>query len=247
MRSKVIYEDEYIIAVHKPAGLAAQTNKYGQQDVVSEIKNYLSTSKRQKTDAQNAYREPYVGLIHRLDQPVEGILLLAKEESAAAALSAQIAENRMKKCYYACVYGKPEQPGGVLENYLLKDTKTNLSKVVPKNSKDRNVKRAELIYKCIRTVDNFPEIGGECVQLAASLVDIQLKTGRHHQIRVQFANRGLPLLGDYKYGTTESMEISNKMKIKNVALCAYQLNFVHPKTKQDMQIQIEPDTEILRL
>ncbi len=85
------------------------------------------------------------------------------------------------------------------------------------------------------------------MQLAASLVDIQLKTGRHHQIRVQFANRGLPLLGDYKYGTTESMEISNKMKIKNVALCAYQLNFVHPKTKRDMQIQIEPDTEILRL
>lgn len=246
MRSKVIYEDEYIIAVHKPAGLATQTNKLGQQDLVSEIKNYLSIKRRQEADTKNADKEPYVGLIHRLDQPVEGIILLAKNEFAAAALSAQIAENKMKKCYYAVIYGKPEQTSGILENYLLKDTKTNLSKVVPKNPKDKNVKRAGLMYKCIRTVDKLPEIGEKSVQLTASLIDIQLKTGRHHQIRVQFAHAGIPLLGDNKYGTTESIEISRKMKLRNVALCAYQLNFVHPKTKTEMQIQIEPDTEFFR-
>ncbi len=246
MRSKILYEDEYMIAVHKPAGLAAQTNKLGQQDLVSEIKNYISIKRRREEDTKNTDKEPYVGLIHRLDQPVEGIILLAKNEFAAAALSAQIAENKMKKYYYAVIYGEPEQTSGVLENYLLKDRKTNLSKVVPNDPKDRNVKRAELMYQCIRTVDKLPQIGEESVQQAVSLINIQLKTGRHHQIRVQLAHAGFPLLGDNKYGTAESIEISRKMRLRNVALCAYQLNFVHPKTKKEMQMQIEPDTEIFK-
>lgn len=246
MRSKIIYEDESVIVVHKPTGLATQTSKLGQQDLVSEIKNYLSRKRIQDTTSKNISKEPYVGLIHRLDQPVEGILVLAKNEFAAAQLSAQITKDKMKKCYYAFVYGKPEQTNGVLEDYLLKDSKTNLSKVVPKNTDNRDVKRAELMYKSIKTVDKLPGIGGECLQVTASLMDIQLKTGRHHQIRVQFAYAGIPLLGDYKYGTAESIDASREINLKNVALCAYRLDFMHPKTQKEMHMEIVPDAEIFK-
>lgn len=246
MRAKIIYEDEYMIVVHKPTGLATQTSKLGQQDLISEIKNYLSGNRKQETGTKNIRKEPYVGLIHRLDQPVEGILVLAKNEFAAAQLSEQITKDKMKKCYYAFVYGKPEQTNGILENYLLKDSKTNLSKVVPKNTGSRDIKRAELMYKCIKTVDKLSSTGREGIQLAASLMDIQLKTGRHHQIRVQFAYAGIPLLGDYKYGTVDSIDTSRKINLKNVALCAYRLEFIHPKTKKEMHVEIVPEAEIFR-
>ena len=252
MRSKIIYEDESLIVVHKPSGLATQTSKLGQQDLVSEIKNYLSINsinpinKKQETGSKNKIGEPYVGLIHRLDQPVEGILVLAKNEFAAAQLSTQITKDEMKKCYYAFVYGKPKETNGIFEDYVLKDAKTNSSKVVSKNTKDRDVKRAELNYQCLKTVEKLPGISGEDVLLTASLMDIQLKTGRHHQIRVQFSHAGIPLLGDNKYGTAESIEASGKINLKNVALCAYRLEFIHPKTKKKMHIQIEPEAEIFR-
>ena len=240
MKTKIIYEDDNILVVHKPAGLATQTKNLGQQDVVSEIKNYLYT-KRKQVRKQVGEQQPYIGLIHRLDQPVEGLILLAKDEITAAELSAQIAGNKIKKSYYAILCGRPEKLGGSLEDYILKDTKTNLSKIVAENQKDSKAKYAKLRYDCIGSVDKLIKIAEDRVQPFFTLTDIQLVTGRHHQIRVQFSHAGYPLLGDYKYGSLESKETSQKLGVKDIALCAYKLDFIHPKTNKHMQFQIKPD------
>lgn len=241
MRTKILYEDEDIIVIHKPAGFATQTSHIGQQDVVSEIKNYL---------AEKMKKQPYIGLINRLDQPVEGIVLLAKNEMAAKELSEQIQKNQMKKSYYAAIQGKPQRKEGTLVDYLRKNTKTNLSKVISLaegQRPSREEKRAELTYQCIGTVENSLEIGMNCVKYTMSLMDIQLKTGRHHQIRVQMSHAGMPLLGDSKYGNKESIQLSQTLRLRNVALCAYRLLFQHPVTKEEMNIVIEPENQLLHI
>lgn len=227
MKSKVIFEDELIIVVHKPACLATQTCKVGQQDLVSEMKNYLSL-------AENTVGEPYVGLIHRLDQPVEGILVLAKNERIAKELSSQIVTGKIQKFYYAVVYGTLPAPEGFLTDYLYKDNKTNTSRIADKNEKE--AKRAELKYKHVCTLEKNIETPG-----TESLVRVTLKTGRHHQIRIQMSHAGMPLLGDVKYGTIESRQASDDRGIREVALCAYKLCFLHPLSKKELCFRIEPE------
>lgn len=226
MKSKVIFEDESILVVHKPAGLATQTGKVGQQDLVSEMKNYLSL-------AGNTVGEPYVALIHRLDQPVEGILVLAKNERIAKELSSQIVSNKIQKFYYAVVYGTLPEPEGFLVDYLYKDNKTNTSRIANKNEKE--AKRAELEYKLVYTLEkNIKTLDTE------SLIRVILKTGRHHQIRIQMSHAGMPLLGDAKYGTIESCQASADRGIREVALCAYKLCFSHPLSNKEQCFQIVP-------
>ena len=242
MKTKIIYEDKHILVVYKPAGIAVQAARSMEMDVVSELKNYLKSS--------------YVGLVHRLDQPVEGILVFAKTSPAAAALSKQNAEGTMEKEYLAGVLAAGEiQTKATLTDYLLKDAKTNASKVVEASVK--NAKKAVLSYEVQKMISLDTIKGGLQSSTETgilpkpktdkiALLKIRLETGRHHQIRVQLANANLPLLGDLKYGTEQSGKLSSLLGLKDVALCARRLSFKHPKTGKIMEFCVSPQKEILQ-
>ena len=222
MRTEIIYEDNDILVIYKPAGLATQTARVGQADVVSELKNYLSASDPKGNGLKKS--PPFVGVIHRLDQPVEGLLVFAKTKQAAANLTAQL-QRRVD--------------GEGLENFLYKDKDSkavivddaNLSNLVD----SQNVKKAKLEYHLRKTVN------------AVSMVEVLLHTGRFHQIRAQMAQAGNPLLGDQKYGTSASLRMSAEMGVRNVALCAYRLEFQHPRTGKGMDFEIEAKGPIFAL
>lgn len=216
MKTEIVMEDEHIIICRKPAGIATQTDKIGQQDVFSELKN----------DG----RRPYIGMVHRLDQPVEGLLVFAKTKAAAANLSKQTANRKMVKKYYAVTPGENLPEAGALVDFLKKDNRTNRSVVAQEG--ETFAKKAELLYK----------VAARKAELA--LVEVELVTGRHHQIRVQMAHRDSPLLGDTKYGNERSAVLTEKYHVKNIALCAYRLEFDHPVTGQRMLYQIKPKESI---
>ncbi|MFI3212407.1 MAG: RNA pseudouridine synthase [Eubacteriales bacterium] len=224
MELNIIFEDRDIILCHKMAGIATQTAKLGQRDMVSEIKNYLAQKDKNKRG------EPYVGVIHRLDQPVEGLLLFAKTKEAAKELSAQVEKHVVKKYYLATVCGKLREKEGVLVDYLIKDGRSNTSRIGKKG--DKEAKLSKLSYQVIEEKEEV------------TAIEILLETGRHHQIRVQFSNLGHPLLGDLKYGTEKSEEISKKLGINDVSLCAYKLGFNHPSTRKKMEFTIKPTEKL---
>lgn len=231
MKTQIIYEDNDLLVCYKPAGIAVQTASSFQQDMVSELKNYLAQNRSVasgKSTNSGGRKEPYIGVIHRLDQPVSGVLVFAKNPSAAASLSAQVQDGRAEKIYRARVFGifHTDAKEGMLEDILLKDGKTNTSRVIKENSKEaKQGKKAKLFYKVLQ------EFGEE--EDAYSEVEIKLFTGRHHQIRVQMSNTEHPILGDTKYGTPESLELSAKVG-KGLKLCAHRLTFMHPKTGKEV-------------
>lgn len=207
-RLKIIFEDEDIILCHKPSGIAVQSKRLGQQDMESLLRNYRAKKKE----------EPYIGIVHRLDQPVEGIMVFAKNQKAAANLSKQVQEHRIGKYYYALSENTPKSETGILENYLVTDKKINYTKVT--DAQEKHAKYAKLEYKVLET------------QADKTLFDIRLHTGRQHQIRVQMAYMGCPLLGDAKYGS--------KQATGNLMLCSYRLRFLHPVTRKEIDIRITP-------
>lgn len=212
----IIYEDEAIIVCIKEAGVATQTKQMGQKDMESILKNYR-VSKGEP---------PYIGIVHRLDQPVSGVMVFAKTKESAANLSRQIASKAADKYYYAVTDGVPEtrnslkKGSGTLEDYLLRDGRANISRVVSKGTE--GAKRAELSYEVLSQ-------NGKC-----AIVRIKLQTGRHHQIRVQMANAGYPLAGDRKYNFKENM----KSDYGALSLCSYKIAFQHPVTKKKMEFEI---------
>lgn len=220
MGLNIIFEDEHILVVKKDAGIPVQAGKMRIMDLQGLIKNELY--KRNRSGG-----EPYLGLIHRLDQPVEGVMVFAKTPFAAAELSKQVTDGRMKKYYLALLCGKPFENAGKLVDYLLKDGRTNISSVVAKGAAD--AKRSELNYKVLKS--------GE----TTTLVEVELISGRHHQIRVQMSNAGWPLYGDTKYNP----QFQSAAEHVQTALCAYKLSFVHPKTKKIMEFCITPDNSLL--
>lgn len=221
---KLLYEDHSIIVVEKPIGMESQSSRSFEPDVVSEIKKHIRSLSTDK-------KEPYVGVIHRLDKPVSGVMVYAKTQKAAAALSRQVQDGTMKKIYRAVLCGKPVDNVGNYVDYLRKDGKTNRSAIVDKGISD--AKRAELNY---RVVDSL-EADGQIL----TLVEIQLLTGRHHQIRVQFAGHGTPLWGDQKYNPQFAQEGRRGV---SVALSACRLAFCHPVTQKQMEFSMEPQGEI---
>ena len=204
MNLRILHEDEHVIVCYKPAGLATQTAKMGAQDMESLLKNYLY--KKEK-------KMPYIAVIHRLDQPVEGVLVFAKTPFAAKELNKGMQGAGFGKYYKAVVCGIPNEKKAMLEDYLVKDGKTNTSRVGKKD--EAEAKKAVLAYEVIQQTDD------------KALLKIKLETGRHHQIRVQMSNMGCPIWGDTKYNSAENVDKS----WKNIALCAYHLEFIHPKTK----------------
>ena len=221
MGLNILFEDDHVLVVKKDAGISVQAGKMRMMDLQGLIKNELYRRNRKGG-------EPYLGLIHRLDQPVEGVMVFAKTPFAAGALSEQVTDGRMKKHYLALLCGKPSEDSGKLVDYLVKDGRTNTSSVVKEQNKD--AKRAELNYQVLKRYED------------TTLVEVELITGRHHQIRVQMANAGWPLYGDTKYNP----QFQDVMEHVQTALCAYKLSFVHPKTKKVMEFCIEPDNSMLK-
>ena len=201
---KVIFEDNHIIVVEKKPNIPSQADKTEDIDMLSLVKDYI----KQK------YNKPgnvYLGLVHRLDRPVGGIMVFAKTSKAASRLSEEVRNKTFKKTYLAVVDGKIDNKEGTLEDYLYKDERNNISKVVNKDKK--NAKYACLDYNVL-VYDEVKNL---------SLLKINLHTGRHHQIRVQLSNFGHSIFGDQKYGT--------RGQGKQIALWAYELSIVHPTTK----------------
>lgn len=216
---KVLYEDNHIIVVVKPVGIPVQEDKTGDIDMLTIIKEYL----------KEKYNKPgnvYLGLVHRLDRMVGGVMVFAKTSKAASRISEYIREKNVKKRYLAIVNGKLEikKEATVLENYLTKNEKLNMSRVVDKNFRDSKLASLEyIVLKKFKYNDKD-----------YSLVDINLHTGRHHQIRVQFANIGYPLYGDIKYG-----QKVNKVG-ENLALWSYYLSFFHPTKDEYLEFSFKP-------
>lgn len=211
---KIIFEDNHIIVVEKIPNIPSQADKTGDIDMIALVKQYI----------KEKYNKPgnvYLGLVHRLDRPVGGIMIFAKTSKAAGRLSDEIREKVFKKKYLAVVDGKIEKRSGSLEDYLYKDERNNMSKVV--NKEKKNAKLAKLDYEEI--------IYDEAKKL--SLLKINLHTGRHHQIRVQLSNFGHSIFGDQKYGT--------RGKGKQIALWAYELTIIHPITKEKMTFTDLPE------
>ena len=221
MGLNILFEDDHVLVVKKDAGIPVQAGKMRIMDLQGLIKNELYRRNRKGG-------EPYLGLIHRLDQPVEGVMVFAKTPFAAGALSEQVTDGRMKKHYLALLCGKPSEDSGKLVDYLIKDGRTNTSSVV--KSQEKDAKRAELNYQVLKRYED------------TTLVEVELITGRHHQIRVQMANAGWPLYGDTKYNP-QFQDVTEHVQ---TALCAYKLSFVHPKTKKVMEFCIEPDNSMLK-
>ncbi len=243
MLKNIIYEDENIIVVFKPAGIATQTARLGQQDMVSELKNYLAGRSGSRGKC-----EPYVGLVHRLDQPVSGMLVFAKTRQAASGLGRQITGGQMEKYYYAVICGAPRAEQGRLKDFLYKDGRTNMSLITEGDFP--GAKLAVLEYRLIKTLvmlgeeDALPENEAGFLSREVSLMEIKLITGRHHQIRVQMSHADMPLLGDSKYGSLVSRELSDKAGCRSVALCAYKLILNHPVSGKKMIFEKQPEEEI---
>lgn len=212
----VIYEDNHIIVVEKPVNIPSQGDKTGDIDMLTIVKEYIKAK-------YNKPGEVYLGLIHRLDRPVGGVMVFAKTSKAASRLSEQVREKIFKKKYLVIADGKFENLNGTLENYLLKNEKTNTSKVVDENTK--NAKFAKLDYEVLKYND----------EIDLSLVKVNLHTGRHHQIRLQFANIGHSICGDQKYGT--------RGRGKQICLWAYELTILHPISKEELTFKVLPKAE----
>lgn len=235
MKTEIIYEDKDLFVIRKPAGLATQTARVGQADVVSELKKYMAAS--------GAPKPPYLGIIHRLDQPVEGLLVFAKNKKAAAALTRQLGgpgeDCTLSKQYYAVLCGKPSQKEGELVDYMYKDMQETGKAVIIENYTEdsgKSSKKAVLHYRILQTV-RTPS--GEDISLA----DIRIKTGRFHQIRAQMAHAGTALLGDEKYADEAVKACSRGLGIRTVALCAGSLAFVHPVTGERLHFETRPRSE----
>lgn len=203
--NNIIFEDNHILVVEKPINIPVQEDSSKDKDLLTLLKEYI----------KEKYNKPgnvYLGLIHRLDRPVGGIMVFAKTSKAASRLSDQMREKKFEKVYNAIVIGNINKEGR-LEDYLLKDTKNNIVKI------DKNGKKAVLYYKKIKNIDNL------------SLIEVTLETGRSHQIRVQLSNYGFPLYGDQKYN-------KDAKEKEQIALFAKKLSFYHPITNEYLSFEL---------
>ena len=210
----IIFEDNHLLVVKKPPNILSQGDRTGDIDMLTLLKQ----------DIKKRYNKPgnvYLGLIHRLDRNVGGVMVFAKTSKAASRLSNQIRKKTFKKTYFAVVYGKILKPKDQLIHYLLKDKKTNTVSVVDDNVK--GAKEAILEYEVLE------------VKKDLSLVKIYLKTGRPHQIRVQFSAIGHPLYGDNKYGIKENV------KEQQIALFSHEIFLEHPTLNKKMTFTAFPE------
>ncbi|MDD2562847.1 MAG: RluA family pseudouridine synthase [Salinivirgaceae bacterium] len=206
---QVLYEDNHIIAVNKPAGVPVQGDSSGDMPLLDIVMDYIKVK----------YNKPgkvYLGLVHRVDRPVSGVVLFAKTSKALVRLNEMFQNRQVKKTYWAVVGNQPEELSGTLENYLLKDTVKNKSHASNKSGK--GAKKATLYYELIGRSNKY------------CLLHVDLQTGRHHQIRCQLAKIGCPIRGDLKYGAPRSNPDAG------INLHSLKVEFEHPVTKLPISI-----------
>jgi len=209
----IIYEDNHLLVVEKPVNVLTQGDITGDKDLLTILKEDIK-------ERHNKPGNVFLGLVHRLDRPVGGVMVFAKTSKAASRLSEQIRVGEFKKTYLAVVYGTPDISEGRLEHYLAKDREMNKTYIV--NNGKKGGKKAILEYEISNSVENM------------SLVKINLITGRSHQIRIQFATIGHPLFGDQKYseGVSKPGE--------QLALWSYGIVLTHPVKRENMVFKCNP-------
>ena len=209
----VLYEDNQIVVVIKPQNVPTQSDDSKDPDMLSKVKAYVK-------EKYNKEGEAFVGLVHRLDRPTGGVMVFARNSKSAKRLSEQFKTHDVEKVYYAIANGVVKVKTQTLVNYLKKDEKENIVKIVPMS--ETGAKKAELVYNLLEN------------DAKNSLLEVRILTGRSHQIRLQLANIGHSLVGDVKYGKEKGMT-------SKLGLWAGKLSFVHPTTKQRMTFLACPD------
>lgn len=206
----VVYEDNHIIVVNKTASEIVQGDKTGDTPLSETVKQYL----------KEKYNKPgnvFLGVTHRLDRPVSGLVVFAKTSKALSRLNDMFRNGEVKKTYWAIVKNRPKELDGELTNWLVRNEKQNKSYAYDKEVKDS--KKAVLCYKTIGHSQNY------------HLLEVDLKTGRHHQIRCQLAKMGCPIKGDLKYGSPRSNPDGS------ICLHARRIAFIHPVSKESIEIK----------
>ncbi len=217
---EVVYEDNHIIIVNKAPGEIVQGDKTGDTPLSETIKAYL----------KEKYNKPgnvFCGVVHRIDRPVGGLVIFAKTSKALTRLNEMLRKNEIHKTYWAMVQGKPQQENATLECYMKSDGRMNKS--FPCTPSDADAKKAILNYKTIATGERY------------SILEVNLITGRKHQIRLQLSNMGNPIKGDLKYGARRSNPDGS------ISLLAKRIEFIHPVSKQLIKIEIDPTPEMKKI
>lgn len=215
---EILYEDNHIIAVNKKASDIVQGDKTGDRPLTEYVKDYI----------KKKYNKPgkvFLGVVHRLDRPVSGVILFARTSKALSRLNEIFREKKVKKTYWAIVKNKPQNAKGTLVHYLLKNQLKNKSQAFINENK--NTLRSELSYELICNLNNY------------YLLLVSPKTGRHHQIRVQLAKIGCPIKGDIKYG------FDRTNKDKSIHLHARKIDFIHPVSKEPVSITAPTPNDVL--
>ena len=241
---KILYEDEQIIVCVKPPGMASQPERSSVMDLASWLKNYLAAKERSQRSDKTAKKgfatpksrpgAPYIGVVHRLDRPVGGVMVYAKTQRAAGELSRQFSSHQTEKTYLALLTGRLPKSAGTLTNFLQKDGRANTSSVVAAGGKKASLSYRELEAK-----------------RGLSLVEIRLQTGRHHQIRVQTAQAGAGIYGDMKYNPQHTKNWNEKEGIASETpeLCLFscRLVFEHPVSHKKMCFKVLPEQKMMTI
>jgi 23S rRNA pseudouridine1911/1915/1917 synthase len=215
---EVLYEDNHIIAVNKKASDIVQGDKTGDKPLPEFVKDYIKKK-------YNKHGEVYLGVVHRLDRPVSGVVLFARTSKALSRLNEMFREKKVQKTYWAVVKNKPQNPSDTLIHFLLKNQAKNKSKAFSREG--NHALRSELSYQLIKSLDKY------------HLIEVIPKTGRHHQIRVQLSKIGCPIKGDVKYG------FDRTNKDKSIHLHARKIDFVHPVKKEPISITAPTPKDVL--
>ena len=215
---EVLYEDNHIIAVNKEASDIIQGDKTGDKPLPEFVKDYIKKK-------YNKPGEVYLGVVHRLDRPVSGVVLFARTSTALSRLNEMFREKKVQKTYWAVVKNKPQNPSDTLIHFLLKNQAKNKSKAFSREG--NHALRSELSYQLIKSLDKY------------HLIEVIPKTGRHHQIRVQLSKIGCPIKGDVKYG------FDRTNKDKSIHLHARKIDFVHPVKKEPICITAPTPKDVL--
>ncbi|MDE5795406.1 MAG: RNA pseudouridine synthase [Muribaculaceae bacterium] len=213
-----VYEDNHIIIVRKEAGEIVQGDKTGDTPLSETIKMYL----------KEKYNKPgnvFCGVVHRIDRPVSGLVIFAKTSKALTRLNEMLKKGEIHKTYWALVEGKRKEKEGMIESWLQSDGRLNKTRVVDKNTQD--AKLSKLKYRVIAEGDRY------------SLLEVELLTGRKHQIRAQLSSTGTPIKGDLKYGAKRSNPGGG------ISLLAKKIEFIHPVSKEKIEIKTDPLPEML--
>ncbi len=249
---RIIYEDQDLLVCHKAAGMATEGARPGRLDLISGARNYLARKNTEDGKGRQRNLPPYVATVNRLDQAVEGVIVLAKTKKAASDLAAQIKNKSAEKYYYALCMGHFQEKSGKLSDHVIRREDTGLAQVISEREKDSfsessvilesgekvrliggDVKKASLEYEVVSEKENV------------TLLRVHLLTGRFHQIRVQLSHMGHPILGDTRYGTAESGDLTRELGISKVCLVAYKYAIKHPGTGKRAEFVITPDNQAI--